>query len=497
MKVQENIFINKQDKGDLSSGRNKRRALLTLYISMYLLLFQSISSSAQSDSLYYYLEIAAKNNPSVQQKFIEYQASLQKIPQVGSLSDPELSLGVFLKPMELVNGNQVADLRLMQMFPWFGVLRNAKDEMSLMANAKFEVFRDAKLQLSYDLQKTWYDLYKIQKDISISEKNIEILKVIERLAIVNFQAAPLGITAGATSSVSVMSAKSNQISSVGGSGMQTMGNNQPNSGTIGQSESQAGSMGGSSVNSGLTGLYQIEIEMGDLENSIALLKNQEQSLIALFNNYLNRYPVSPVVTGDLTIDSLGLSLIQVSDSMLLNNPMLSMLEFEKQSFEARGKMVTAMGYPMVGLGINYSLIQKTNSAMAAPDMNGNDMIMPMVTVTLPIYRRKYTAMQTEAALNREAASLNYKATANSLQTEYFQAIQLYQDSQRRIALYENQSRLASSSLDLSLKNFSTASSGLTDVLRAQQQMFNYELKQVEAISDFNTSIAWLRRLGNL
>ena len=63
---------------------------------------------------------------------------MQKVPQVGSLPDPELSLGVFLSPMELVSGNQVADIRLMQMFPWFGVLKNAKDEMSLMANAKYE-----------------------------------------------------------------------------------------------------------------------------------------------------------------------------------------------------------------------------------------------------------------------------------------------------------------------------------------------------------------------
>ena len=53
-------------------------------------------------------------------------------------------MGFFLKPMELVNGNQIADIKLMQMFPWFGVLRNAKDEMSLMANARFELFRDTK-----------------------------------------------------------------------------------------------------------------------------------------------------------------------------------------------------------------------------------------------------------------------------------------------------------------------------------------------------------------
>src|SRR5674476_891367 len=141
------------------------------------------NSQQYPDSLIKYLEIAAKNNPTVLQKFSEYQAVLQKIPQAGSLSDPELSLGVFLKPMELVSGNQVADIRLMQMFPWFGVLKNAKDEMGLMAKAKYETFRDAKLQVFYDVQRTWYELNKVKQNIRVSEKNLALLHTIERLAI--------------------------------------------------------------------------------------------------------------------------------------------------------------------------------------------------------------------------------------------------------------------------------------------------------------------------
>ena len=410
----------------------------------------AVSSQQYPDSLLRYLEIAAKNNPTVQQKFTEYQAALQKIPQVGSLADPELSLGVFLKPMELVSGNQVADIRLMQMFPWFGVLRNAKDEMSLMANAKFELFRDAKLQVFYDVQLTWYQLYKVRKEISISEKNIEILKVIERLAIVRFKAAPSGST-GPTYSNSGIPSGSTQNNSTGSSGMQTMGASQRNSGSSTSNQPaaslQTGSMGTSSGNSGLADLYRIQIETGDLENNIAFLKNQVSTIVARFNSFLNRQPASPVFTGEiLTTDSLRFSLLAVSDSILAKNPMLSMLGFEMQSLEARKKMVTAMGYPMVGLGLNYSLISK--NAMSTSSMNGNDMIMPMVTVTLPIYRKKYIAMQTEADLLKTATSQNYQATANSLQTEYYQAVQLYQDAQRRVKLYENQYQLASKSLDL-------------------------------------------------
>jgi len=450
------------------------------------------------DSLIKYLEIAAKNNPAGLQKFSEYKAALQKIPQAGSLSDPELSMGFFLKPMELVNGNQIADIKLMQMFPWFGVLRNAKDEMSLMANARFELFRDTKLQVFYDLQRTWYELYKVQKDISISEKNIEILKVIERLALIRFKSAPSS-NAGTTSSNTGTSSASNQAGSAGSSGMQTMGTGQGNSGTSSSNQRaasmQTASMGSSSGGSGLVDLYRIQIETGDLENNIALLKNQEQSITARFNSYLNRSPVAPVFIGDtLVTDSLGLILMAVSDSILAKNPMLTMLEYEKQSLEARKKMVSHMGYPMMGVGLNYSIISKTQFPMGMPSMNGKDMIMPMVVFTLPIYRKKYTAMQNEAELMKTAASENYQATANSLQTEYYQAIQLYQDAKRRIKLYGNQYQLASKSFDIILKSFSASSSGLTDVLRVRQQTLDYELKQVEAIADFNTAVSWLKRL---
>jgi outer membrane protein TolC len=465
---------------------------------MYFNIFLSVQTFSQTDSLYSYLEIAAKNNPTVLQKFNEYQAALQKIPQAGSLSDPELSLGVFIKPMELVSGNQVADIRLMQMFPWFGVLRNAKDEMSFMANAKFELFRDAKLQVFYDVQRTWYELFKIQKDISISEKNVEILKVIERLALVRFKSASLE-NSGTSSQSSATSSASTIGTSTDASGMQTMGGGQTNTGSSGLNQAssmQTGTMGSSTGNFSLSDIYRIQIESGDLENNIALLKNQQNSVIAKFNTYLNRPVTSPVfMYENITRDSLEFPLTAVSDSMLAHNPMLGMLDFEKQSLESRKKMVIRMGYPMVGLGINYSVIGK--NSMSASSMNGKDMIMPMAVLTLPVYRKKYTAKQKEAELLKTATSENYQATANSLQSEYYQAVLLYEDAQRRVKLYENQFQLASKSLDLMLKNFSTSSSGLTDVLRVRQQTLDYEFRQVEAIADFNTAIAWLKRLGNL
>jgi len=237
----------------------------------------------------YYLAISAKNNPTVQQRFNEHQAALQKVPQAGSLSDPELSVGVFLSPMELIAGNQVADIRLMQMFPWFGVLRNAKDEMSLMANAKFETFRDAKLQVFYDLQRTWYELNKVKQNIRISEKNIELLHTIERLAVVRFKAVSLGNNNSASANNAMPSSPS-PVSSSGSSGMNTMSGSSGNAAGSAASQPASPMAGSSSVGSGLTDVYRIQIEISDLQNNIELLKNQFNTISAQFNSYLNRLP---------------------------------------------------------------------------------------------------------------------------------------------------------------------------------------------------------------
>ena len=458
-----------------------------------ILIFASIIilslSSYSQDSLTYYLELAAKNNPSVLQKFAEYQAALQKVPQVGSLPDPELNVGVFLSPMELVAGKQVADIRLMQMFPWFGVLKNAKDEMSLMAKAKFESFRETKLQIFYDVQRTWNELQKVQQSIVINEKNLEILHSLERLSLVKFKA---GSSSGGSSSGSSGSS-GNSASAQSSSGMNAMGGNSGNSAPTTSAAMPASPMAASG-GSGLADIYRIQMETGELENNIALLKNQEQTIAARFNNYMNR-PSQTLVTlpEKLEAESLTYSLSAVSDSMLSQSPMLGMLDYEQQSLEARKTMVTKMGYPMVGLGMNYSLIGKNPSAMA-PDMNGKDMIMPMVTVTLPIYRKKYKAMREEVELLKTANKQGYQATANALQTEYYEALQLFQDAQRRVKLYENQYGLAERSLNILQKNFAASGTGLTDVLRIRQQALDYELKKIEAISDNNTAIAWLKRL---
>jgi len=453
--------------------------------------FTATKGQQPVDSLMHYLEIAAKNNPNVLQKYSEYQAALQKVPQVGSLPDPDLSIGIFLSPMELIGGNQVADIRLMQMFPWFGVLKAAKDEMSLMAKAKYESFRDAKLQVFFDVQRTSYEYQKIMQEIRISERNVEILRSIERLSLVKFKSASIN---NENSSLDTRASRATQSTSNGSASMQIMNGNTGNVSDAAATTNMQGSvMGASTGGSGLADIYRIQIEIGEIENSIALLRNQKNTVGARFNSYLNRPMEHAIYLSDTLIsDTLALPLTAASDSMLTNNPMLGMLQYEKQSLIARERMVIKMGYPMIGLGINYTVINK--NPMSTSSMNGKDMVMPMITFTLPIYRNKYRAIRNEAIYLQEATEHVYTTTSNNLQTEYYQALQQYQDAQRRIKLYENQSAITKRTLEIMVKSYSASDVVLTDILRVRQQALDNELKQIEAVADYNTATAWIKRL---
>jgi outer membrane protein TolC len=249
----------------------------------------------------------------------------------------------------------------------------------------------------------------------------------------------------------------------------------------------------SSSSSTLVDIYRIQIEIQELENSILLLRNEEQIIQSKFNSQLNRNLQLPVaVTSSLQVEPLDISYLTVSDSMFIQNPMLNMLKYDQMSIDARKKMQQKMGLPMVGVGLNYSVISK--SEMSTSPMNGQDMIMPMLSITLPIYRKKYKAMQTESGYLKAASENNYVATTNELKIAYLEALQKYHDAKRRVKLYQNQRELTQKSVDILLKSFAASSVGLTDIIQTQQQMLDYEMKEVEAVVDYNRAISQLKRL---
>lgn len=466
-------------------------------IAIIFLLFLGVQSTSFSQSLDEYLKVAAENNPELKAYFNEYLASLEKVPQVGALPDPELTMGFFFQPMERFMGNQQADIQLMQMFPWFGMLKTQKDEASKMALAQYEVFQDAKYRLFYQVKNTWYQLYRLEEEIRITEENLEILKQYERLALIRFQSADIGTGSGPSNMQQATSMNSgsstSSASSMGGmSGGMT-------SGTSGKSSSKGGSSMGtsSSMNgggSGMSDVLRVRIQIKELENTLALLEDSRLPIKAEFNQLLNR-DINEVVS---IADSLSGSVVSwerqaLLDSITQNNPMLKMLDAEEEAYEAQKKMARLEGRPMLGAGVNYMPFSpRTENGMP---MGGNDMVMPMLRLTIPIYRKKYNALQKEAELKQLAVQQRRENTVNQLTTRWSTALRDLDDATRRTKLYREQTDLASQTLNLLMTSYATDGRDFEEVLRVQQQLLDYQLKLITSIVDQHVTIAMLENLA--
>ena len=435
------------------------------------------------DSLSVYLEQAARNNPQVNADFMLYKASLEKIPQAGAFSDPELEIGLFIKPMETLMGKQVADFTLMQMFPWFGTRKAARGEASEMARMAYEQFRDTRNNLWYEVKAQWYQLCNLNEQYRTMKTNIHLLCQLEQLALNRFSASSAQATSlsvsSSSSSAAAKSISSMPLASASGNDMTGMG---------------GGSMGSVATGS-MSDVLRIQMERAELEDNLATLQSARLTAEARFNALLNQPSDVPVhVPDSLTQRFYRIDEHILIDSILTHNPMITMLEAEGEAFRAKAKMERRMSYPMIGIGLQYSLVNKVADPMGMPDMNGKDMVMPMLKISLPLFRRKYNAQQRESHNYRVASELKRDNIQNQLQAEYINVRQQLDDAARKVLLYEQQYSLSLSTWQLMVREFSAGRQSLTDVIQVERQMLDYKLKKSEAIAAYNTMVAAMEKL---
>lgn len=469
----------------------KIRRLLTPALVLAMMAAGYSGFAQEPDSLPGYLAAAALKNPGLKAKYSEYLAALEKVPQAGALPDPEMQFGFYIQKMELMEGYQLADIRLMQMTPWFGTLKAAKDEASKMALAKLYEVESMKNDLLLQVKLSWYELFKIKKEIESAEKSLVILQSLERLALIRFRSAGTA-GSGATGSMPPGEESTRNSGSMSMTG-ETAGNPVKTSETASNQMTGAPDprMGGSGQG-GMIELLRVQMETGELNIRLALLKELLITERTKFNSILNREPGSGVFINDsLPLANLPGSISNLADS-IDHNPMVRMYVADREANEARIKMAEKMGYPMIGLGLSYTVIQKFPEINSM--MNGKDMVMPMVTATLPVYRKKYRAQKLEAGYLRDAADESAGYAKNNLQVNFREAVQLYEDAGRRAELYTRQATLAGRTITLLTRSFSVAGTDFEEILRMQQQLLDYEFKRIEALVDSNRAAATIQSI---
>lgn len=462
---------------------------LILILSSFLTLF---TSESKAQSLDEYLIQATENNPGLKASYSRYLATMERTGQV-SLPDPELRVGFFLQPMERFMGNQQADIQLMQMFPWFGMLSTQKEEANYMAQAQYQLFVEEKNQLFFQVKSTWYELHRLNEEIRITRENLEYLQKYERLALIKYQAASPA-SGSSVPSPSNPAERSSSSSSAGVSSMNSMGKGSSQMSVSSPSSMNSGGMA-SGGGSGMTDILQIRIEMKELESNLAQLEADLEPLQIKFNKLLNREIREEVqLTGALSPVRLDREKMEVLDSIKSNNPMLVMYDSEMAAYDQQAKMARLDGRPMLGAGVNYMPFKpRMENGMM---MGGDNMIMPMVTMTLPIYRKKTNAKIKEAEYLKESTSLTRQKAENLLTMEWANAFRDWEDAERKIKLYSDQVQLVDQTINLLLTSYSSSGRDFTEVLRAQQLLLDYQLKYVNAINQQYQSLAMLEMLAS-
>ena len=376
-----------------------------------------------------YLLMAADNNPSLKARFNEYMAALEVVPQVGALPDPQLAFGYFIQPVQTRIGPQEFRISATQMFPWFGSLTARENVATQNAKAKYELFEEARSKLFDEVKGNYYNLYFNKKAIAIVGENIRILQRFQNLATIK-------IETGKVSSVDE---------------------------------------------------YRIEMEIGDMENQLALLRDNQHFLLVSFKNLLNTEVGEVILPDTLWNTSPGLSRQTLLDSILTGNHQLLGLEMQKEAFSYKQEEARKSGRPDFSVGLDYIIVGKGEN-----NLSGEDALMfPRIGISIPLYRDKYRSMIQEAFYQESAKSNEKQNKMNMLETLFEKTWNEFLDADRRVALYDKQLDLASKSIDLLEVEYTTADKNFEEILRMERKQLHYALELEKARADKQAAVSFI------
>jgi outer membrane protein TolC len=327
-------------------------------------------------------------------------------------------------------GPQRAKFSLTQMFPWFGTLKAQGDVAALLAEAKFQSFLDARNQLYYQVAAAYFPLYELNQWIKIQQENIDILESYKNIANSKFKN-------GTAPMVDVL---------------------------------------------------RVDIMLKDATTSLSILNEKEKPLRTTFNKLLNRDENEGIAINE-SLPAETLLVNFQKDSLLSNNPMLNALDLKIKASEAGERAAQKQGLPKVGVGLDYVIVGERTD-MALTD-NGKDVLMPMVSLSIPLFRKKYDAAEKEAQQMQESLALQKAEMENSLTSGYEMAWFQIQQQKQLLSLYEQQIQTSQQLLNLLFTSYGNSGKEFEEVLRMQQQLLKYEKMMATAEVQYQTALAKL------
>lgn len=380
------------------------------------------------------IDEALENNPEIQKFELQYKRVSEKVNEVNTIPNTEFGVGYFVSEPETRTGAQRFKVSAKQMVPWFGTITSREDYVTALADAKYEDIVIAKRKLMASVSQSYYNLYANQAKQQVLSDNIKLLQTYETMALTS-------VEVGKASAVDVL---------------------------------------------------RLQMRQNDLQQLKDVLQQQFLAEQTNFNNLLNRDNTIEVsVVDSLTIPTED---FEINTENLSVHPELVKLDKLYQSVEKSELLNQKESSPMIGFGLDYINVSER------PDMNfsdnGKDIVMPMVSVSIPIFNKKYKSISKQNELEQQEINYQKQERLNSLKTVLDKAI-----NDRISARISNNTatknlKQAKDAEQILIKSYETGTIDFNDVLDIQELQLKFQINQIEAVKNYYVQSTIINYLTN-
>ena len=380
------------------------------------------------------IEEALANNPEIQKFELQYQITSEKINEVNTIPNTEFGVGYFVSEPETRTGAQRAKVSVKQMLPWFGSITARENYVSSLADAKYEDIVIAKRKLVASVSQSYYNLYTIKAKQEVLVENIELLKTYETLALTS-------VEVGKASAVDVL---------------------------------------------------RLQMRQNELEQLQQVLEQEYLGEQTLFNKLLNRDRTNAIiVVKDLTIP---LESTLINHENLQVHPELTKYDKLYQSVEQSELLNQKESSPMIGFGLDYIAVSERPN-MVFND-NGKDIVMPMVSLSIPIFNKKYTSKSKQNELKQKEIKSQKQERLNTLETLLDKAIAKRTSARISYDTQDKNLKQANYAEDILIKSYETGTIDFNDVLDIQELQLKFQINKIESVKKYYIQTTIINYLNN-
>jgi outer membrane protein TolC len=328
-----------------------------------------------------------------------------------------------------------------QMFPWFGKLDLRGNIAFANAQAEAQRFEAAGLDLADRVTRAWFEYAWLHQAAATARENRDLLMRLESVA---------------------------------------------------RSRLRVGAVSQADVN-------RAQVELGRLDDQARSLEDMLGPAAAQLNAVLGR-PAQARLAGAPIAPSRQVvqPLPERSEEEWLQlarrgNPELAASRHEVTREQQSIELARKDYYPDIMLGVEYA--RDGGARMAMRDGGGADMVVGMISVTVPIRRGRYDAGVREARARADAAARAVEAREYGLDAELKSALFTYRDTARRLSLYGGTLvPTARQSMATTEAAYRTGDVGFSDLVDAQRVLLEFELAHERAAADRAGALARIRAL---